>query len=318
MRRKIKNHWSNPQKDKITKKMRIKKTVIFDFLLVLFLGVVFYSFIFSKFLEITEIEISGLETLDHKETESEIREILEGKYLWIVPKNNILLVAEERFSDKVEEKFKKLEDVRTDKIFPDKLKIYAKERDSVLVLCSKGDCFFIDKNGFSYIRADFDSPEAAQNNMIKLIDESGKRIEEGEQVLRSDFVDFIFSAKEELENTAGVDVSSEYRSKSLIAEEVIVQTSRGWDIYLSSGFPIEKSAKILKTVLSKQITLKEANELEYIDLRSENKVFYRMKGDGAREEEALLDEKEGENKDESEKESAVVEEVDKKKDGASA
>ena len=61
---------------------------------------------------------------------------------------------------------------------------------------------------------------------------------------------------------------------------------------MNSKFPIEKSVYTLKTLLNRQIMLKELNDLEYIDLRSENKVFYRMIGGVVQEEEELKKESE--------------------------
>jgi len=284
MRRKNKKHWARSQKKKVTRKIRFNHGILFKVLLAIFLGVATYSFVFSNFLEVTEIEISGLETLDREEIELGVREIISEKYLGIIPKNNIVFILTKGFNQELVERFKKIETIETSKNFPNKISINIKERKLILILCSQGNCFFVDKSGYAYASVNFNSEEVQQNKLVKLIDESGKLISEGDLVLRPGFVEFIFSIADEIKENSNVEITNEYRSKSLISEEVIVQTGKGWDIYLSSSFPVEKSARILKTILNKQISLKEANNLEYIDLRSENKVFYRMKGDGAKEE----------------------------------
>ena len=284
MRRKNKKHWARSQKKKVTRKIRFNHGILFKVLLAIFLGVATYSFVFSNFLEVTEIEISGLETLDREEIELGVREIISEKYLGIIPKNNIVFILTKGFNQELVERFKKIETIETSKNFPNKIGINIKERKLILILCSQGNCFFVDKSGYAYASVNFNSEEVQQNKLVKLIDESGKLISEGDLVLRPGFVEFIFSIADEIKENSNVEITNEYRSKSLISEEVIVQTGKGWDIYLSSSFPVEKSARILKTILNKQISLKEANNLEYIDLRSENKVFYRMKGDGAKEE----------------------------------
>jgi len=278
---KNKRHWARPQKKKITKRIKINYNILYRILFLLFFGVAIYSFVFSDFLEITEIEIFGLETLEYEKVELNTKKIISGKYLGIIPKNNILFIMTKGFNEELKKRFKKIENIETKKSFPNKIDINIKERKLILILCSQGNCFFVDKNGFAYASVNFESEKVKQNNLVKLIDESGKMVSEDNQVLRPEFVKFIFSIADELRNGANLEITNEYRSKSLIAEEVIVQTDKGWDIYLSSSFSIEKSARILKTVLNKQISLKEANNLEYMDLRSENKVFYRMRGDGA-------------------------------------
>lgn len=291
MRIKSRGHWARSQNKKKIRKIKINHSIIFRILFVIFLGVVIYSFVFSNFLEVSEIEISGLETLNQKEMEESARNIISGNYIGFIPKNNILFIIRNSFGEKLTEEFKKIEEIEIKKDFPNRLVVKIKERKLVLILCSQGNCFFVDNKGYAYASVDFNSEEVRQDNLVKLIDESENPIAEGDLVLRTSFVEFIFSIADEIKEKSNIEITNEYRSKSLISEEVIIQTDKGWDIYLSSSFPIEKSARILKTILNKQISLKEANELEYIDLRSENKAFYRMKGDGAKEEK--MDEEEG-------------------------
>lgn len=290
-RQKKAKHWARPQKKRIAKKIKLKLNfksgALSKFLFFVFLGVVIYSFVFSNFLEVTEVNISGVETLNKEDVEKRAYEMIHGKYLGIFPKNNLLLIVKKGFIRGMTEQFKKIESVEVEEVFPNKINVVVKERRLMLVLCSQGECFFVDKGGYAYEKADFESEKAKQNNLIKFINESGDKVSEGDQVLREDFVVFVFNIADKIRDKAGVEITKEYRSKSLISGEVIVQTVRGWDIYLSSDFSIEKSSKTLKTVLSKQISLKEANGLEYIDLRSENKVFYRMRGDGVAQDEDL-------------------------------
>jgi cell division septal protein FtsQ len=286
MKTKNKHHWARENKQREVKKTKVIRNVLAKILAILFLGVAVYSFVFAGFLKIDNIEVTGLETLDKEEVRSYVNEGLKGNYLEFIPKNNILFINKKVFKNKIKSEFKKIESITVKKVFPSKVVLDIEERDLMLMLCSKGECFFVDKLGNAYARVDFDSEEVRQNKLVKLIDESGKDVHIGRRVLREDFLRYISSLAQEIERVSHIEITKDYRSRSLISEEVIVQTTKGWDIYLSSAFPAEKSARILKTFLNKQISLREASELEYVDLRSENKVFYRMKGDGAVEEES--------------------------------
>ncbi|EKD46470.1 MAG: hypothetical protein ACD_67C00227G0001, partial [uncultured bacterium] len=51
----------------------------------------------------------------------------------------------------------------------------------------------------------------------------------------------------------------------------------GLEIYFSMQFPLESAIDSLKVVLSKEIPEEKRGDVEYIDLRDENKVFYKFK-----------------------------------------
>ena len=160
-----------------------------------------------------------------------------------------------------------------------------------MTICSDGNCYLVDKNGVAYVRANFTENEFAKNRIVKLLDESGGNIKEGEQILTSKFIEFTSRVGEEIEQDTNLKILDEYRLRSRTVGEIIIQTTKGWDIYLDSQYPLDKTIRVLRTVLNKQISLQDLNNLEYIDLRAGNKVFYRLKGDGEITEEASIAEK---------------------------
>ena len=295
---KNKKHWANVGKEKERGKIREKVRKVFrlsivcNFLLIFFLGVLIYSLFFSGFLAIEKITVENSGDLSQEKIIDFIEDEIGGKYLGVVAKNNFLLISSNSLEEKTKEKFKKIKKISIEKKFPDKLTVEIEERNLILSLCSKGDCYFIDENGYAYEKANFNLDDVSQNEIIKLIDESGKEISEGEYVLMPSYVDFIVKIEKSIKDDVSMDILNEYRTESRISEEVIVQTKKGWDIYLSSKIPIEKSMRTLKILLNRQIMLKELNDLEYIDLRSDNKVFYRMIGGVTQEEDEIKKEEE--------------------------
>jgi len=298
MANKNKKHWANVGKERKRRRFREKLQKVFrlsiicNFLLIFFLGVLIYSLFFSNFLAIEKISVADSGELSPEKIIDFIENEISGKYLGTVAKNNFLLIFPNNLEKKIKDKFKKIKKISIEKKFPDKLGIEIEERNLILSLCSRGDCYFIDENGYAYEKANFNLDDVGQNEIIKLIDESGKEISEGEYVLMPSYVDFIVKIEDSIKDGINMDILNEYRTESRISEEVIVQTKKGWDIYLNSKIPIEKSMRTLKILLNRQIMLKELNDLEYIDLRSDNKVFYRMIGGVTQEEEETRKEEE--------------------------
>jgi cell division septal protein FtsQ len=294
-----KQHWAKEKAEKKKSIVKIKRfvrpTIICNILGVFFLGVVVYSFVFSDFLEINDVAINNKGTITTSSIMGVINSEIDGKYGGMVSKNNFVFFSSRRMEDNLKNSFRKIKKVTIDKKFPNKITVNIEERNLILTLCSRGECYFIDENGYSYEKVDFNSEEVKQNKIIKLIDESGKEIGGRNYVLLPKYVEFITKIAKEIKDGASVEILDEYRTESRISEEVIAQTNKGWDIYLNSKIPIDKSVQTLKTLLNRQIMLRDLNDLEYIDLRSENKVFYRMKGGVTQEEEETKAENEAQN-----------------------
>lgn len=290
-----KNHWAKKKEKKepiIRVKKFIRPAIVYDILLVFFIGVVIYSFVFANFLQINEITVDNQGTIDDADIQETVNRELDGKYLRVISKNNFIFFNSKKTELKLKNEFKKIKTVSVSKKFPDKISVKIEERNLILALCSRGECYFIDENGYAYEKINSEIQVENQNEIIELVDESGKEIRENEYVLLPSFVEFIVNVADEIKDDTSLEILNEYRTRSRISEEVIVQTKKGWDIYLNAKFPIDKSTQTLKTLLNRHLMLKDLNELEYIDLRSENKVFYRMIGGVTQEEEAIKKENE--------------------------
>ncbi len=293
--REKREHWASERKKKKTVskiKKFIRLMLIRDMLIMLFLAVSIYSFIFSDFLEITEIKVINDGTIAPEDISREISREIDGKYFKIISKRNFIFFNSGNIEKKLKNDFKKIKAISIDRNFPNKINIKIQERNLILSLCSKGECYFIDERGYAYEKMSSDLSFINRSETIELIDESGKEIFENEYVLLPSYIEFIVAIADVLKKDTDVEILNEYRTKSRISEELIVQTKKGWDIYFNAKVPIEKSIQTLKTLLNRHLLLRDLHELEYIDLRSENKVFYRMKGGITQEEEELKKEQE--------------------------
>lgn len=250
---------------------------VFYFLSILFVGVNIYTFLFSPFTEIGKVQISGIEELDYESVLSEANSYVEGKYLNFIPRNNFFLLVEEGISAHLKEKFKKINSVKLVKFFPNRIIVEISEHKSLIVLCSGGPCHIIDEKGYAYMGTSLDSREVLENNLVQVIDGSAKPVETGKKVMNEEYVIFLSNIKDKLGKGLNLEILSEYRTRSLVAEEVEIKTIGGWNIYLSSKIPLEKSARMMKTFLEKEEVPGLLEKLEYVDLRIEDKVFYRIK-----------------------------------------
>ncbi len=286
-------HWATEtkkKKKKVFQSVRLRKFSYYV-LATAFFGVLVYAFFFSGFMVVGNIQVTGEVRDLNSDIEKEINEMLTGKKWLIFDKRNYLFVSKKEISEKLKKDFKRIESLQVEKIFPNKIKIAVVKRKFLLILCSSGQCYLVDGRGVVYAKINPTVDEVGGNRVIKIIDESGKDIYEGENIFTPKFVDFVANISQRLENETNLKLLDEFRVKSTISGEVVAQTTRGWDIFFDTNIPVEKSVRMLKLLLNKQITLKELNELEYIDLRLNGKVFYRLRGDALKEKHLLEEEK---------------------------
>lgn len=262
-----------------SKKLSFSKVGKFLYALVLlvFLGAIVYSIFFSQFLVITKIKVSGTENLDP----AEIRKIAEteitGNFLNFIPRNNILLAGKKSIEKNILAKYKYAEKVEIKKEFPGSLTIQVKERKISLILCGAGSCGVIDGSGTVFAEADFEKNELGENNLPVLYDDGNKSFAVGEVIFDQDRISYLPGIREKIKSGLGIDMERELHTPQIASGDIRAKTAEGWQVYFDENIPLDKEIGVLKIVLENKIDQNKRTELEYVDLRAGNKVYYKFK-----------------------------------------
>jgi len=225
------------------------------------------------YLRISHIEVilSG-NTLSLEEIEREAALFFTGNYAGIVPRNLIFLASMDSVSYHLKNKFSHAEKVTTAKKYPHTLRISVAERDFFGIFCNEQKCAFLDKNGFAYNEA----PNSSGYLIVKIRSDV-KEFSIPSRVMEKELMDKMISLAEGLKKSMGEE-AVEYEIFNEIPDEIRVRTASGFSIWLKhdddDDFP--NVFKILKIILEQEIKERKS-ELEYIDLRFGNKVFYKFK-----------------------------------------
>jgi hypothetical protein len=253
---------------------------IYYFLVVIFFATLVYVLIFSLFLKVERVAIFGAEAIKQDEIEKETESFMDGKYWKFLPRNNLLFVFKNKLEDVLRKKFVKIDSIEIKKVFPNTLDIKIKERKSLIIWCQgevvSEKCFIVDNKGYAYTQALLESPEVKENNLIEMVDSSAREITKGEKILADDYIEFVSNIKDEIYKITGINIIPRYTTPSRLSEELSAQTDAGWGIRFSNEIPLDKSVRTLKTFLDKKV-ISDYGQLEYVDLRAENKVFYKLK-----------------------------------------
>ena len=255
---------------------RIVMRIIFYILTILFASVVVYLLFFSAQMKVNTITITGTQELDSGEIQQKIQESLQGNHLKFIPKNNFLFISQRGIEKQIKDEYKKIRSVTIVKKFPDTVNIEIDERKGLLVWCRNAEsCFLLDENGIAYSAADFNSPELTQNNLLQINDNSAAEVLLGDKIIADDYEKYLLAIADLLKNI-GVEIEGQYSTPSRMSQEIQVRSMKGFTLNFSTQFELDSALKTLAVILKKEIPEDIQGNLAYIDLRSENKVFYKL------------------------------------------
>jgi cell division septal protein FtsQ len=89
-------------------------------------------------------------------------------------------------------------------------------------------------------------------------------------------MNYIVEIREKL-SEINIEVENNFNTNSFISKDIRVKTKEGWEIYFNENVSLEKEIEMLKVVLNNKIEESQRKDLEYIDLRIDNKIYYKFR-----------------------------------------
>lgn len=248
---------------------RNKKKYFLIFLPLLLIGLI-YLLIYSPLFEIKKVAVSGTGKTELVNRLQRIvkDEINERKWL-IFPKNNYFILNEKNLWLEINDRLV-LDELEVNKKLLHTLKIYVKDKVPVLLLEDGRENYYVDKEGL-VLRAvklediEYILPHASYSTSTKVI--------VGRNVLSKDniqFIEKVFGRLNSKSNSWQMDkvIFTEFKNSQLD-----FYTNEGWYFILNTELEMEKQLDNLDALLDQKI--EDRKNLEYIDLRIEDRIFYR-------------------------------------------
>lgn len=261
------------------------------------LGGLFYFLFLSSAFQITEIEISG----NKKVQEHDIRKVVDdyiGRHflLFWKPRNSLLASVDFMTQKLLSEQFL-LEDVVISKEYPNKIIINVKERRVFGIWCAiefpvadnidmiinnassdpvqinssyvTDKCYYIDHGGMAFNEA----PEST-GSLILVIKESGvHNADLGDKVLNQDLIDSIREIQSLISDRDLRVV--EFLVTNKLSGDIEVVMSEGWKVYFNIDHDLGGQIDFLDKALHEKISAEDRENLEYIDLRIPDRIYYK-------------------------------------------
>lgn len=219
------------------------------------------------------IQVQGAQTLSSTTIEAQVRELLQGSYLWFLPRNSIFLYPQEQIMHTLMTSHPTLESVQVHAVDFHTIAVGLSERQPRALWCSKeaAGCFFMDEQGVVYDIAPTFSEEVYTRYFGSTTGEGLPKqyLSEGDFQALSALVDAIDQKLHEEEvSVVMVDASN----------DVAIQFKTGFELKFAlhdeAGDVFERLTLALTGEIFKAHVLKD---FEYLDLRFGDKLYYKLK-----------------------------------------
>lgn len=217
---------------------------------------------------ITEVSVSGGETVSHEEIRGQIEQELTGAYFLIVPKHFIYLYPHNRIIE-VLEKNERLHNIYLERTSRNMIAVTFDEYAPHALSCPHNapeECFFITKSGYAFTKA----PVLSGGVLVRHYMEARDEIEKGTVIdakVLARIDEFILRIEEEFD----------FRTASLLHKkngDIEISLHGGGMVLLSLGNDIDTVLENLKVILaSPEFSHIQPGNFNYIDLRFGNKAY---------------------------------------------
>jgi cell division septal protein FtsQ len=270
-----------PKIDLCTKSLRVSRRKLKLALLVYRFSIILiglglgYLIFFSPLLRADEIVLKG----DLRDEEEAIREkvysLMDKKHLGFFPGNHYFFLKKSKITNTILEDFKIFESVEVKKNLFGKLEIGLKKKNSTVLICGQEDCISLDENGVALEKISFGDLSQFGSNLEIVYDESNSKIEIGKGLNNKEHLNFIKNVRNFINKNSKVEITELYTPLPS-ASEIKGKTAEKWLILFNTEIPLATNAEALRIILEKEIKPENRICLEYIDLRINNKVYYKL------------------------------------------
>lgn len=267
-------------KDPLRRSRRLKRNRFFKrliltggaFLLIYALGVGFFNL---PYFSLASVSLEGARTLPSEEITRIIDEHLQKKSWGFFPHDNffVFLLTAQNIEDALTAKIPKIKSVTIKKRFPHGITASIEERKIWATLCKESSCFYIDKEGFLFGK----SSRVSGSIFFAIKDERNTKADIGSSVISTEELSTIRHLLEKIEETTGASFAALVLSGSEnLISKYEAKTDAGWRIIFdsktNSNLAIANFIAAYEGILQKNL-----EHIDYVDLRLENKIFYKYK-----------------------------------------
>lgn len=208
----------------------------------------------------------GLKTIPRDQIFREVNSIFNQKKFVFLKSRNYFIFPEDKMRAEILETFPKIGEVIVKKN-SETIEITVEERGMIGVWCSMGECFYFDKKGVIFEQA----PKSTGSLILAVEDARNFDHNLGDTVLTSAEVTFLEEARGLISRNFPFDAQLFIITQK---SEFEILTSENWRVFLNKKESPQYQLSNLKYLLDEEIKNRR-RELDYVDLRLGNRVYYK-------------------------------------------
>jgi cell division protein FtsQ len=249
----------------------LRRKIVLFLLMFALIGWIWFLF-YSSYFQIEKIEVSGTEKISPEEIKLIIDDQIKNSRFLIFKQNNIFLFNKMKAYQKINSQYA-LEHIEIRKKMPNTILVGIKEKTAALILGSNDRFYEIDVNGAAIREIFNEEKEKIKNDKQLLIvyDESNQEVNIKEKIFEPNTIQFIIALKNNLSEKTNIKIAT-LKIPNRESNEIKVLTEKGYYIYFRSDKDVLPQIEKLNLTLNK---IEEQKNLEYIDLRFEDRVYYK-------------------------------------------
>jgi cell division septal protein FtsQ len=247
--------------------LRIKIVSFFVLAVLIVVGLAYLSN--SDSAKISNIYITDTTFSNKKEIEKIVKEEMEGNYLFVFAKDNIFLFPKHEIEERIKNFSKSIKKTTISLSGLQSISVNIEEYKPTAVWCNETDCFYLNEEGLVFDKAPIDYDK----NLVQFHDwihdnPIGKNYTDSEtfeKIIK--LIEFVSKVPMKVTSINTEDGLTFY-----------LHTEAGTRLLYEINDDPEAVANNLNTVLAKDaINRAQLNNIDYIDLRFGNKVYYKIR-----------------------------------------
>ena len=245
--------------------------------LILFIATI-YFFFFSGYFHVVNLKITGTHYLSEDQVKPIAEEFIKSRKWFVLPQDNLILTDTNRLHQDIQQSLSNqlaLASLEIQKDYPDTININIIERIPSLTWVTNNIRYYLDLNG--YVASRVEVEEELDANFPKIYDLANQEVTLGQEILSTEFVSFVFAVfgqwQERINGEQSID-SFHYNGEEL--PDLWLRSQAGWRVYLDSTRSAEEQITEAGLILQEYFRDSRDN-LDYIDVRLPDKVYYKTK-----------------------------------------
>lgn len=146
------------------------------------------------------------------------------------------------------------------------------DKNLAATICRGEECFWVNKDGFAFGK----SGKTGGNLVLSFEDKTGRELKIDAQLIKPETIAELLFLRKRISEDLGIYLKSGDTS-DLNLNDFNFTTGDGWILKLSISENAYKTIEILRQALGEIKKTAPLSGLDYVDLRIQNKVFYKFK-----------------------------------------